>query len=77
MMLSVCFGISGDARWRVGKVHVQVSSRDVVPRDDWALLVDDLVEPQAGVEVGLDALEDRNRAVGTSTTVNQPLSGTW
>ena len=49
---------------------LQVSGRDVVPLEDGALLVDDLVEPQAGVEIGLDALEDRDRAVSTSTTAN-------
>ena len=68
MMLSICFIISADTRRRIGKVHVQVSGRDVVPRDNRALLVHDLVEPQARVEVGLDVSEERDRAVGTSTS---------
>ena len=36
---------------------------------DGPLLVDDLVNAQVGVEVGLDVLEDGNRAVGTSSSV--------
>ena len=65
----------------MSKVCVQVSGREVVPLEDGALLVDDLVEPQARVEVGLDALEDRDRAVGTSASVERvalaPRSPTW
>ena len=39
--------------------------------DEGALLVDDFVDAEVGVEVGLDVLEEGDRAVGTSTSVER------
>lgn len=55
---------------RRGEVRVQVGRRDVVPLYDGGLGVDNLVKPQARVEVGLDVREDRDRAVRTSTATS-------
>ena len=51
--------------------YPQVAGGDVVTSENGGLLVDDLVDAQVGVEVGLDVLEDGNRAVGTSTTMKR------
>ena len=40
-----------------------------MPLDEGTLLVDDLVDTKVRVEVGLDVLEQGDRAVGTSTAV--------
>ena len=45
-----------------------------MPLDEGALLVDDLVDTEVGVEVGLDVLEEGDRAVGTSTTAYPRVS---
>lgn len=49
----------------------QVGVRQVVARLNGALESDDLVEADVGVEGSLDLGEDRDRAVGTSTTVDR------
>ena len=48
---------------------LQVSGGDVVALDEGALLVDDLVNTEVRMEVGLDVLEDGNRSVSASTSV--------
>ena len=50
-------------------VYSQVGGGDVVPLNEGTLLVDDLVDTKVRVEVGLDALEDGDRTVGTSASV--------
>lgn len=52
-----------------GYENLQVSGGDVVALDEGALLVDDLVDTEVGVEVGLDVLEDSNGTVSSSTSV--------
>ena len=47
----------------------QVSGGDVVALHEGALLVDDLVNTQVRVEVGLNVLKKGDRAVSASTTV--------
>ena len=49
--------------------YLQVSGGEVVALDEGALLVDDLVDTIVRVEVGLDVLEESNRAVGTSAAM--------
>ncbi len=51
--------------------RLQVSSGDIGALDEGALFVDDLVDTIVRVEVGLDILEEGDRAVSTSTTVSQ------
>ena len=63
-------GISRQTRQHVLlRGFLQVSGGDVVPLDEGALLVDDLVDTQVGVEVRLDVLKDCNRAVRAAATV--------
>ena len=44
-----------------------------MPRDEGGLLVDNLVGTETRVEVGLDGLEDGDRAVSTSTAAERNL----
>ncbi len=62
-MLSVLDSTT-DIRWR----RVQVGGGEVVAGDERPLLVDDLVDTEVGVEVGLDVLKKGNGAVSTSTS---------
>ena len=50
-------------------MNSQVSRSEVVALDEGTLLVDDLVYTIVRVEVGLDVLEESNRAVGTSAAM--------
>ena len=47
----------------------EVGGGDVVTLDERPLLVDDLVDTEVGVEVGLDVLEEGDGTVGASTSV--------
>ncbi len=49
--------------------YLQVSRGDVVPGDEWLLLVDNLVNTDVSVEVSLDLLKEDDRAVSASTSV--------
>ena len=57
----------------LGGRSLQVGGGDVVPRDEGGLLVDNLVGTETRVEVGLDGLEDGDRAVSTSTAAERNL----
>ena len=54
--------------------YSQVARGDVVPSNERLLLVDNFVDTNVGVEVGLNVLEEDNRAVSSSTSGGHPLS---
>ena len=49
-------------------VHLQVAGSDVVPLNKRPLFVDDLVNAQVGMEVGLDVLEECDGTVSSSSS---------
>ena len=49
--------------------YLQVTRGDVVPGNEGLLLIDNFVDTDVGVEVGLDILENDNGAVSSSTSV--------
>ena len=54
-------------------VNLQVGGGDVVLLDEGTLLVDDLVDTEVGVEVGLNVREQDRRAISSSSTIIQNL----
>ena len=52
-------------------MSVQVAGSDVVTSNEWLLLVDDLIHTDVGVEVSLDVLEDDDRAISSSATIDK------
>ena len=56
---------------------LQVSSREVVALDEWALLVDDLVDTKVRVEVGFYVFEKCNRTICASAAVHQHVSHSY
>ena len=56
---------------------LQVSSREVVALDEWALLVDDLVDAKVRVEVGFYVFEKCNRTICASAAVHQLVSHSY
>ena len=52
-----------------GETISQVGGGDVVALDERTLLVDDLVDAEVGVEVGLDVLKDSDRTVCAAAAV--------
>ena len=61
------FGVRNDIY--VLETNVQISGGDVVASNEWLLLVHDLIDTNVCVEVGLNVLEDDDRAIGSSSTV--------
>ena len=55
----------------VNKSHPQVGYREVVPLDEGALLINDFVDTEVGVEVRLDVLENGDGTVSTAATVTK------
>ena len=51
-------------------VNAQVSSGDVVPRNERFLPVDDFINTIVCMILSLDAVEDNERTVGSTTAVN-------
>ena len=54
---------------RVGIIgYAQITRCDVVPRDEGLLFLDDLINSQVSMEIGLDIGEDNNRAIGSASS---------
>ena len=51
-------------------VYLQVTRGDVVPGNEGLLLIDNFVDTDVGVEVGLNVIEESDRSIGTSATAD-------
>ena len=51
-------------------VYAQITRCDVVPRDEGLLFLDDLINSQISMEIGLDIGEDNHRAIGSASSIN-------
>ena len=56
------------------RLNLQIANGHAARSNKWFLFVDDLVNTDVRVEVGLDVLEDRYGAIGTPTAAPKLLA---
>ena len=52
-------------------VYAQITRCDVVPRDEGLLFLDDLINSQISMEIGLDIGKDNHRAISTGAAIKK------